>query len=173
MVPVYQGVDQLSAKYDNFNFYASQCRIRVEMAFGMMQSKWGILQRPLNCSMRNMLWMVQAIARLHNYCINERVSRLQPSFEVSDNSIPGYIPAVPHDIDGDPVCLEHDAAFISTVDGHSFLREWMATRVEKKHLERPGTNGGSASRKRRREEQDLELVVDLDTEECLVEASVI
>jgi DDE superfamily endonuclease len=44
MVPIYQGVDKLNAKYDNFNFYASQLRIRVEMAFGIMQSKWGILQ---------------------------------------------------------------------------------------------------------------------------------
>jgi hypothetical protein len=27
MVPVYQGVDKLTKKYDDFNFFASQCRI--------------------------------------------------------------------------------------------------------------------------------------------------
>lgn len=29
-------------KHDNFNFYCSQCRIRIEMAFGVMQQKWGV-----------------------------------------------------------------------------------------------------------------------------------
>ena len=47
MVPIYQGIQKLKPKYDNFNFYASQCRIRVEMSFGLMQQKWGILQRPV------------------------------------------------------------------------------------------------------------------------------
>jgi hypothetical protein len=157
MVPVYQGADKLCAKYDNFNFFASQCRIRVEMAFGMMQSKWGILQRPLTCSLHNMLWLVQAIARLHNYCINERLAEAQTAFEVADSSVPRYIPAVPHDEDGDPVCLGH--AFVGTVDGHSYLREWMATRVEEQHLKRPSNS--STGRKRNREE--LELTVVLET----------
>jgi DDE superfamily endonuclease len=154
MVPVYQGVDKLCVKYDNFNFFASQCRIRVEMAFGMMQSKWGILQRPLSCSLSNMLWLVQAIARLHNFCISERLAQQQPPFEVPDSLVPGYIPAVPHNDDGDPVCL--GGAFVGTVDGHSFIREWMATRVEKEHLKRPG-NSADGTRKRNREELELEL----------------
>jgi DDE superfamily endonuclease len=47
MVPVYQGVDKLKPRYDNFNFYASQVRIRVKMAFRMMTNKWGILQRAI------------------------------------------------------------------------------------------------------------------------------
>jgi DDE superfamily endonuclease len=47
MAPIYQGTDKLNKKYDNFNFYASQLRIRVEMAFGLMNSKFGILQRPM------------------------------------------------------------------------------------------------------------------------------
>ena len=145
MVPVYQGADKLTSKYDNFNFFASQCRIRVEMAFGMMQSKWGILQRPLTCSLRNMLWLVQAIARLHNFCINERLEEEQSPFEVPDSLVPAYIPTVPHNDEGDPVNLH--AAFDGVLDGHSFLREHMATRVQRKQLERP-SNNNSNSRKR-------------------------
>ena len=143
MVPIYQGSDKLNPKYDNFNYFASQCRIRVEMAFGMMQSKWGILQRPLTCSLQNMLWLVQAIARLHNLCINERLEDELAAFEVPDESIPTYIPTVPHNEDGDPVAL--DAAFEGVIEGHSFLREFMATRVQRKQLERPSNN---KSRKR-------------------------
>ena len=113
------------------------------MAFGMMQSKWGILQRPLTCSLQNMLWLVQAIARLHNLCINERLEDELAAFEVPDESIPTYIPTVPHNEDGDPVAL--DAAFEGVIEGHSFLREFMATRVQRKQLERPSNN---KSRKR-------------------------
>ena len=57
MVPVYQGLEKLKPKYDNFNFFASQCRIRVEMAFGLMQTKWGILLRPVGCRLHNVAWM--------------------------------------------------------------------------------------------------------------------
>ena len=138
MVPIYQGADKLNSKYDNLNYFASQCRIRVEMAFGMMQSKWGILQRPLTCSLQNMLWLVQAIARLHNLCINERLEEELTTFEVPDDLVPNYIPSVPHNEEGDPVAL--DAAFDGVMEGHSFLREYMATRVQKKQLQRSSSN---------------------------------
>ena len=141
MVPIYQGADKLMTKYDNFNFFASQCRIRVEMAFGMMQAKWGILQRPIGCTINNMLWLAQAIARLHNYCINERLEQaaaLEDPPSPTEDTIPHYIPSVPHTADGDPVTLNN--AFEGTHDGYSHLREWMAVRVQKKQLQRPTSN---------------------------------
>lgn len=149
MVPVYQGLDKTNKKYDNFNFYASQLRIRVEMAFGMMQAKWGILQRPLCVSVKNMLWLVQAIARLHNYCINERLLSKEGDLNRRDptaGTSTGYVPTVPHNRDGDPVRL--DGAFEGSVDGQSFLREWMADRVERKQLSRPGKDRSSIKRRR-------------------------
>jgi len=73
IIPTCDGADRLIVKHDDFNFYASQLRIRIEMAFGMMQSKWSVLQRPVTCRLKNVLLMVQAIGRLHNYCINERL----------------------------------------------------------------------------------------------------
>jgi hypothetical protein len=152
MVPVFQGTEKLIPKYDNFNFFASQCRIRVEMAFGMMQSKWGILQRPVGCSLKNMVWLVQAIARLHNLCINERLAEAQSAFDVPDSLIPRYIPSVPHDDEDNPVVL--DTAFKGVLEGQSFLREYMATRVQRKQLQRPGVNTLSSARKRRREEDE-------------------
>jgi DDE superfamily endonuclease len=60
MVPVYQGVDKLKPRHDNFNFYASQVQIRAEMAFGMMTNKWGILQRAIGVSLKNIKWLMQA-----------------------------------------------------------------------------------------------------------------
>lgn len=177
MVPVYHGADKLNAKYDNFNFYASQCRIRVEMAFGIMQSKWGILQRPVGCTLHNMLWLVQAIARLHNFCINERLGDDgESSIELSNaSSLPSYLPSVPHGFDGDPVSTAPQAsAFAGVSDGHSFLREWMATRVQNKQLKRPCNDDRlGITRKRRPQDEVATTEEEVRTEEEEVTTGVI
>jgi hypothetical protein len=50
------------------------------MAFGLMTKTWGILQRPLTNSLVSIKHMTCCIARLHNFCINER---LQTSLTVT------------------------------------------------------------------------------------------
>ena len=43
LIPIY-GVDNATkSQYDNYNFYASQLRIHIEMSFGLMVKRWGIL----------------------------------------------------------------------------------------------------------------------------------
>jgi hypothetical protein len=110
-------------------------------------------ERPVGCSLKNMVWLVQAIARLHNLCINERLAEAQSAFDVPDSLIPHYIPSVPHDNEDDPVVL--DTAFNGVLEGQSFLREYMATRVQRKQLQRPGINTLMSARKRRREEDEV------------------
>jgi hypothetical protein len=73
MVPIFRGANALLLRNDNFNFFASQLRIRIEMAFGLMVKKWGILARPLTIKLKNIKRLVIAIAKLHNFCINERL----------------------------------------------------------------------------------------------------
>jgi hypothetical protein len=36
LVPIFGGADRINVDCDNCNYYMSQCRIRVEMAFGMI-----------------------------------------------------------------------------------------------------------------------------------------
>jgi len=74
LVPIYRGSDAAIPRNDNFNFYASQLRIRIEMAFGLMVMKWGILARPLSVKVRKLKYLMLGIARLHNFCINERLA---------------------------------------------------------------------------------------------------
>ena len=109
LVPVYQGLAKAEPRYNNFNFLASQCQIRIEMAFGIMNMKWGILNHPLNVSLHNLGWLVQAIGSLHNFCINERLERDRMNGDEVDigidPNIPRYIPTVPHDERGDPIEL--------------------------------------------------------------------
>jgi hypothetical protein len=132
MVAMFFGSDRSTPKYDNFNFYASQCRIRIEMAFGLMQIKWGILQRPISCKLSNLKWMVMAIARLHNFVVDERLtSSLDAPQERS------YIPSQPEDEDGDPIELQSSSI---RFPGLSFVRERMVERVARLKLSRPAGN---------------------------------
>jgi DDE superfamily endonuclease len=101
MATPYQNVS--GGSKDNYNFYHSQVcmflscpswyvslphslvlsfhhhmqlRIRVECAFGMFVQKWAMLRTamPCNVSIRRVIALVNALAKLHNFCIDE----LQP-----------------------------------------------------------------------------------------------
>ena len=73
MIPTFGGDLALRRDNDNFNFFLSQLRIRIEMAFGLMTKKWGILNRPLTNSLQSIRHIICCIARLHNYCMDERL----------------------------------------------------------------------------------------------------
>jgi hypothetical protein len=53
-----------------YNFYLSQLRIRVEMAFGRMTTKFRILRNKLTCTLINHGKVIQDITRLHNFIID-------------------------------------------------------------------------------------------------------
>ena len=43
LIPIYSADNATKLRYDNYNFYASQLRICIEMSFGLMVKRWGIL----------------------------------------------------------------------------------------------------------------------------------
>ena len=51
MLVPFVGSQRNIAAQDAFNFYLSQLRIRVEMAFGRLVRKWAILQGKFCCSL--------------------------------------------------------------------------------------------------------------------------
>jgi hypothetical protein len=59
---------------DSFNFALSQLRIRVEMAFGLLVSKWGIFDRPLSTKLERTTAIIKACMILHNFTICERLA---------------------------------------------------------------------------------------------------
>ncbi len=73
LVSIFRGASALLQRNDNFNFFASQIRIRFEMAFGLMVQKWGILAHLLTIKLKNIKRLVVPIANLHNFCINKRL----------------------------------------------------------------------------------------------------
>lgn len=134
VVSIYSGADRTKAIYDNFNFFASQLRIRVEMALGLMTVKWGILCRPARCNMKNVKWQMLAIARLHNYCINRRHADADQDYDSSGGI--GYYETVPMHAEDEAVYEEH----LSDFPGFSSLREYMVQQVADAGLARPCSN---------------------------------
>ena len=92
------------AHNDAFNFYLSQLRIKIEQAFGFLTNKWRILRRSLGSNVRFAVKLLNACARLHNFCINERISVDQRDedlvmdeeetvFVSTNNTRLGYVPS--------------------------------------------------------------------------------
>jgi hypothetical protein len=57
---------------DNYNFFHSQLRIRVECAFGMLVARWGIRMAISNkLTVTRTIALVNMLARLHIFCLGE------------------------------------------------------------------------------------------------------
>lgn len=95
VVPIFYGTQRQNRDHDNFNFVASQCRIRIEMAFGIMQAKWRILRRPLEATGRSIRLIANAISRLHNFVIKIQHDCIYKSIKGAVQP-DRYDPAVPN-----------------------------------------------------------------------------
>jgi len=60
----------LDTSKDAYNFYLPQLRIRVEMSFGRLIKKWGILLSTLCCSMQMNSKILVACGKLHIVLMN-------------------------------------------------------------------------------------------------------
>ena len=96
---------RLIPRNDDFNFQASQCRTRIEMAFGLMQTNWSILCQPQSCLLKSLKHQVHAVACLNNFAINERLGRLGRSTKEAPSTL-SCLTSKPQDEDGNPVLLD-------------------------------------------------------------------
>jgi hypothetical protein len=64
---------------DAYNFFHSNCRITIECAFGMLVHRWGILCKPMSTKLpiSKVTSIVRCLCRLHNFCIDERLGRIE------------------------------------------------------------------------------------------------
>jgi hypothetical protein len=106
-------------------------------------------------------WLSQAIARLHNFVINERMLHSDEDDALNDviRQGRGYVPSIPHEADGDPVNLEplFNTDIMPSYRGYSELREAMANRVRRLKLVRPVEN----RLRRAQEEEEVDAMVEL------------
>ena len=96
LLPIFYGQDRLDDKKDAWNYYASQLRIRIEMAFGLMTKKWAVLNRALMMKYDNIPRALNTISRLHNFCIKSNPSTIAEAPIIDkDNPQLGYLPTSP------------------------------------------------------------------------------
>ena len=67
-------IQRLTRVRSDFNFYQSRCRIHIECSFGILVQRFGILRRPLTCSVRHSCAVVKACMRIHNLAIETKAT---------------------------------------------------------------------------------------------------
>lgn len=98
-----------SGAKDAYNFHHSQLRIKIECAFGVFVQRWGILRTAIrsNMGVKKINAMVLALAKLHNFCIDET---LEMSDDCDDNNI------VPLPLSSDQVNIEGSVSGYINID---------------------------------------------------------
>ena len=124
-------------EHDVYNFYISQLRIRVEMAFGLFVKKFGILRSAMQTSVKTTTKILVVCARLHNFLIDrhiienegENIDHLYHdnfSNRTSVRDAPDgmqYLPTIPN-------------AF-EEIDGYSQIRHTIIEKIREKNIRRP------------------------------------
>lgn len=129
------GDEKRDPRKDAFNYYLSQLRIRIEMSFGLLCSKFRILQRPLQVGLEGAGKLLLCCARLHNFAINESIERnadfdvlndyLASSSATYDESLNAFLPS--------------DAS-VTSIAGNSIMRDILLERITNLALARPQHN---------------------------------
>ena len=131
------GSQKLNPDNDAFNFYLSQMRIRIEMAFGRLVRKFQVLKRCIEGKLAKISSIVMACARLHNYIIDMDVPPTIINDDEDDNII--AVPQAPDGMGYLPVMLEPDEEF-EKVDGVSQTRSAIVSEIRREGLRRPDYN---------------------------------
>ncbi|OWY95811.1 hypothetical protein PHMEG_00034089, partial [Phytophthora megakarya] len=136
------GVRGKNSASDNYDFFVSQLRIKIEQAFGRLSNKWRFLKSPIQLNLRNASKAVMATALLHNYCsdLSELVAA-EASDSVSEVlafSVRGSSNAGSHHLyylPSDPTSSE-----TISISGVSVLRDKTVEFIQQTALSRPQHN---------------------------------
>jgi DDE superfamily endonuclease len=132
----YCGADGLDFDNATFNFFLSQLRIRIEMCFALLTTKWRILRKHQEGSLETITKVIEACLKLHNYIIDfygatdEQVS----SPEVNQSPSRQFSRIVPTDEDDEPIMQ------LLSIRGTSLTRNALRDYVRARGLSRPGRN---------------------------------
>ena len=138
MLIPHTGVERLNADKDAFNYYLSQVRIRVEMAFGRLVNKFRILNGKVEGSMDRVSRILTACARLHNFVIQQDGPFGTPSDSIAEEMESNGIcpnPQAPFpDMSYLPVIPNRE---FSTIPGVSNTRDAIVDLIARNGIRRP------------------------------------
>lgn len=148
------GSQRLDPVNDAYNFYLSQVRIRIEMVFACLVTKWRILRAPLIGSLSSISRTLMACAILHNYVIdndghNDHLqfstdSELYPDFDFIVRNAPTgmmYLPTMP-DTNEDAMHVPHLVSTHTMQASILQVIEQLCIRRPRHNIERNGVGNG-------------------------------
>ena len=131
-----------SQKHDgykrSYNFYLSQQRIRIQMAFGRLTTKWKIFRRNLNFSTNYNSKIIEAACKLHNYVLNEDNEDFS-NISSSNNEDWGVdaLDQGPINNRGYLTNRPHRGVYVDSNDGAASRRELILEEIIELDLQRP------------------------------------
>jgi DDE superfamily endonuclease len=123
----FQGQEKENALKDAYNYHLSLVRIKIEMTFGLMVTKWRILKSPLHIPVADIGELFLAITRLQNYCINEHPTAANDT------------PSICREIAIDSIIAPRTED-ITRIIGHSMMREIVMQNIQRMGIRRPDDN---------------------------------
>jgi DDE superfamily endonuclease len=130
----YSGQQKNDVAKDTFNFYLSQCQIRIEQAFGQLTNVWRVFKLPLRVDLKNVPRIIHAAMRFHNFLFDER----QVGFDDGNNEMQNTIQVLSdeeimfHNRNYDPIA----APDMNMRQRHT-IRESILNEIKSDGLERP------------------------------------
>ena len=154
LIPFYGSQRFSSVYHDAFNYYLSQMRIRVEMAFGRLVNKFRILSGKINGSLHRVARILMACARLHNFIVQRDGPCDAATIELSTQEEQSFLqirpnPDAPLGMSYLPTVPDNDYVF-DIIQGVSHTRAEIVEWLESECIRRPHHNLV------RRDREDLE-----------------
>ena len=138
MLVPFSGYPKFLTHKRSYNFYLSQLRIRIEMAFGLLTTKFRIFQSNLEFSLENNRKIIIAASRLHNFVIESdqmEYCQLQTGEREALNIEPH-----PDGEDGNWGYLRNLPVRNRGAEDAGERRDNILARIENQNLERPAHN---------------------------------
>jgi len=141
LVP-FTGSQKLNPNNDAFNFYLSQLRIRIEMAFGRLVRKFQILKRNMENKLHTASKVLMTCAKLHNFIID--VDEPFGGDEDEHGDVADREEIVP--MEGAPSGMAYRPVMLSPgeeleiVRGNSEIRKALVEEISRLSIQRPSHN---------------------------------
>jgi hypothetical protein len=143
----FTGSNREDLNRDAYNFYLSQMRIRIEMAFGRLTNKFRILRSKLQGTLATNARVLLCCATLHNFCIDQEelgseddgTAASSSPLEQSNDFV---IRAAPDGLAYLPTVDDEDeaAALLRTNLGYSHAQQSILERINREGTRRPLRN---------------------------------
>ena len=138
-----RGLWKSAPDQDNANFWISRSRIEVECSFGELVARWGILWRPLTCTVKKASKIFVVCCKLNNLCKSEFKAAATTAvadladFDGDGRRDPFFTDIFPYDMDVASARVEEGNGMLLVVQRQDARRDAISARLKENGLVRP------------------------------------